>query len=124
MQQTTKITGTRYVLAVKNLELSALYYEQKLGLVTHWKAEGWQLLSRDNFIVMLGECPDDRSAFETVNHSYFAYIDVENIDQLYAELQANGAGIKSPTANESWGQREFSVQTIDGHRIRFGQAII
>ena len=64
MQQATKITGTRYVLAVKNLDLSAKYYEDKLGLVTHWKAGGWQLLSRDRFIVMLGECPDDRSALK------------------------------------------------------------
>ena len=123
MENSPKIIGTRYVLAVKNLEASAHYYEQKLGLTTLWKVEGWQLLYRDAFIVMLGECPDDRSAFETVNHSYFAYVDVENIDVLYAELQATEASIKSPIADEPWGQREFSIQTIDGHRIRFGQAI-
>lgn len=123
MEKSTKITGTRYVLAVKNLEVSAHYYEQKLGLITLWKTDDWQLLYRDTFIVMLGECPDDRSAFETVNHSYFAYVDVKNIDELYTELQATEAGIKGLIVDEPWGQREFSIQTIDGHRIRFGQAI-
>jgi catechol 2,3-dioxygenase-like lactoylglutathione lyase family enzyme len=80
-----KISGTRYVLAVKDLAKSADFYQKQLGFNSIWSGEGWHFLSRDKFIVMLGECPDDRSAFETVNHSYFAYADVENIDSLYEE---------------------------------------
>lgn len=119
-----QITGTRYVLAVKNLEASADFYENKLGCTTHWKADGWQLLYRDKFIVMLGECPDDRSAFETVNHSYFGYVDVDNIDSLYHELKGKGVEIGTPLCDQPWGQREFSIRTIDGHRITFGEAIV
>lgn len=117
------IIGTRYVLAVKDLATSADYYINKLGFKTVWVEGGWHLLYRDRFVVMLGECPDDRSAFETLNHSYFAYIDVMNIDALHDELKLNNVDLLSDLTNEPWGQREFSIRTIDGHRIRFGQKI-
>ena len=120
---TSKITGTRYVLAVQNLAKSAEYYQVQLGFQTWWSGEGWHFLRRDKFIVMLGECPDDRSAFETRNHSYFAYIDVENIDDLFHEYHSKEIEIHQTLANKPWGQREFSIRTIDGHRIMFGQSI-
>jgi catechol 2,3-dioxygenase-like lactoylglutathione lyase family enzyme len=123
MKKMPNITGSRYVLAVKDLTKSAKFYEEQLGFTTHWHIGGWQQLYRDNFIVMLGECPDDRSAFETVNHSYFAYIDVENIDALYEEYRLKYVEILSVPDDKPWEQREFGIRTIDGHRIMFGQAI-
>jgi catechol 2,3-dioxygenase-like lactoylglutathione lyase family enzyme len=119
----SKITGIRYVLAVKDLAKSSDYYKSKLGFESVWSEGGWHLLYREKFIVMLGECPDDRSAFETVNHSYFAYIDVENVDGLYEEYRSRHVEILSEIENKPWGQREFSIRTIDGHRIMFGEAI-
>ena len=76
-KQDSEILSTRYVLAVKDLSKSVNYYKELLGFVTLWAGEGWHFLKRGKFIVMLGECPEDRSAFETKNHSYFAYIDVK-----------------------------------------------
>jgi catechol 2,3-dioxygenase-like lactoylglutathione lyase family enzyme len=118
-----KIIGTRYVLAVKNLAKSAQFYEDQLGFKTRWKEGGLQLLYRGKFIVMLGECPDDRSAFETRNHSYYAYIDVKNVDALYAEYRKKEIDILSKPDDKPWGQREFGICTIDGHRIMFGEGI-
>jgi catechol 2,3-dioxygenase-like lactoylglutathione lyase family enzyme len=115
--------GSRYVLAVHNLKKSAQYYEGKLGFTTVWAGEGWHFLKREKFFVMLGECPDDRSAFETRNHSYFAYIDVENIDALHTEYSDKKVEILSTIEDKPWGQREFSIRTIDGHRIMFGSEI-
>lgn len=117
------IVGTRYVLAVQDLKKSARYYQEKLGFTSVWEGEGWHFLKRENFIIMLGECKDDRSAFETNNHSYFAYIDVENIDSLYKELKDKSIEILAVVEDKPWGQREFAVRTIDGHRIMFGEAI-
>lgn len=74
-------------------------------------------------MVMLGECSDDISAFETNNHSYFAYVDMENIDALYEEYLAKEVQILSELDDRPWGQREFSIRTIDGHRIMFGEEI-
>ena len=79
MHPETHIIGTRYVLAVKNLEESVSYYKAQLGFDSVWTGGGWHFLKREAFFVMRGECPEDKSAFETKNHSYFAYVDVKNI---------------------------------------------
>lgn len=118
-----KITSTRYVLAVQDLAKSAAYYEQKLGFTTWFSGQGWHFLQRGPIKVMLGECSDDRSAFETRNHAYFAYIDVEGIDELYAEYKSKGVEISHKIGDKPWGQREFGIQTIDGHRMMFGEGI-
>jgi catechol 2,3-dioxygenase-like lactoylglutathione lyase family enzyme len=118
-----KITGTRYVVAVKNLRESADFYKSKLGFGTVWENEGWHFLTRDAISIMLGECPDDKPASEINSHSYFAYLEVKNIDLLYAEYQSKEVEILSSIENKPWGQREFSIRTIDGHRITLGEEV-
>ncbi len=120
--KTTKINSTSFVLAVKDLEKSVNFYKNELGFETVWTDDGWHTLQRGAFTVMLGECPDDRSAFETKNHSYFAYINVENVDELYKEYQSKKIDMRQ-ISDKPWGQREFAITTIDGHRITFGEAI-
>ncbi len=117
------ILETRYVLAVQNLAASVKYYLEKLGFTTDWADEGWHQLRRERFVVMLGECPDDRSAYETCNHSYFAYVQVANVDELHKELAGNGVEIHYALGSKPWGMREFGIITIDGHRIMFGQQL-
>ncbi len=117
------IVETRHVLAVQNLAASARYYMEKLGFTSDWAQDGWHQLRRESFVVMLGECSDDRSAFETRNHSYFAYVQVEDVDELYKELLTNGAEIHYALGSKPWGMREFGIITIDGHRIMFGQPV-
>jgi catechol 2,3-dioxygenase-like lactoylglutathione lyase family enzyme len=123
INQKLKIVGTRYVLAVKDLKKSSEYYKNQLGFTTVWDGEGWHFLEREKFIVMLGECPDEKAALEIGDHSYFAYIDIENIDFLYEEFLLKKVEILSKIENKPWGQREFSIRTIDGHRITFGEKI-
>ncbi len=119
----SEILETRYVLAVQNLAISVAHYQEKLGFMTDWAYDGWHQLRRGKFVVMLGECSDDRSAFETRNHSYFAYVQVEGVDELYQELVGRGAEIHYPLGSKPWGMREFGVITVDGHRIMFGQQL-
>lgn len=118
-----KISGTRYVLAVNNLAKSVDFYKTKLGFQTLWEGEGWHFLVRDNIKIMLGECPDDKPASEINCHSYFAYLEVENIDGLYNEFRSKKVEILSDIENKPWGQREFSIRTVDGHRITLGEPI-
>lgn len=120
----TKIIGTRYVLAVNNLEKSANFYKDKLGFQTVWEEDSWHFLARDAIKIMLGECPDDQPASELNCHSYFAYLEVENIDELYKEYNLRQVEILSDIENKPWRQREFSIRTIDGHRITFGEESI
>lgn len=118
-----KISGNRYVLAVNDLAKSADFYKNKLGFQTLWEEGGWHFLVRDGVKIMLGECPDDKPASEINCHSYFAYLEVENIDELYNQYQSKEINILSSIENKPWGQREFSIRTFDGHRITFGEEL-
>jgi len=120
-----RITDFRVVLAVRNLQASTRFYIDVLGFRRDFGdgSDGWSFLSRDGFKVMLGECPDEKPAGELGNHSYVAYVLVEGVDDLYAELEARGANPTSKPVSEPWGLREFGIRTPDGHRIRFGEPV-
>jgi uncharacterized glyoxalase superfamily protein PhnB len=120
-----RIVGSRCVLAVRNLKESTQFYIDVLGFRRDFGdgSDGWSFLSRDNFKVMLGECPDEKPARELGDHSYFVYLTVEGLDQLHQELSARGTQVIAEPENEPWGLREFSIRTPDGHRIRFGEPI-
>ena len=118
-----KVVRTRHVLAIKDLAVEAAYYIDKLGFDRDLTAPGWEFLSFGDFKVMLGECADEMTAEETGNHSWYAHVIVENVDEVYEELISRGANILSKMENKPWGIREFSVVTPDGHRIGFGQLI-
>ncbi len=121
----TRIVESRYVLAVLDLRASTQYYMDVLGCRRDFgdESDGWSFLSRDGFHVRLGECADDRPASELRNHSWFAYLTVEGVDQLHEDLVARGATIIAPLVNEPWGMREFGIRTPDGHRLRFGEPV-
>jgi predicted enzyme related to lactoylglutathione lyase len=72
---------------------------------------------------MLGKCPNANPAAEIGPHRWFAYLDTDGVDQLHAELVANGAVILQPPIDRAYGMREVVVATPDGHRIVFGQDI-
>ena len=117
------LTRTRSVLAVQDLSAAVTYYTEVLGLGIDFTAPGWAFLSRGSFRVMLGECRDAMPARETGDHSYFVYVTVEGIDELYSELSAKGATFTQTPADKPWGMREFGVRTPEGHRIMFGQEL-
>ena len=108
--------------AHENRELSAGYFCDKLGFTLDWAdASDWRLVKRDGERVMLGKCPNDMPAAQLGSHNWFAYLDVENVDDLYAEFASSGAIIRRPPTDTHYGMREMTVATPDGHRIVFGQ---
>ena len=118
-----RMVNTRLVLAVRNLETSAAFYKEVLGCrdVGPDSSSGWNFLSRDGFTVMLGECPDVTPASEIGDHSYVAYVVVDDVDVLHQEIGRRGGERLSEPVTQPWGMREFGIRTPDGHRIRFGQ---
>ncbi len=119
-----RIVASRCVLAVRDLKVSTRYYMDVLGFSRDpIDADGWSFLMRDNFRVMLGECPEEKPAGDLGNHSYFAYWNIEGIDQFYQEVAARGAMVTSRPADKPWGLREFGLSTPDGHRITCGELI-
>ena len=117
------IIGGRYVLAVPNLKLSVNFYINELGFELEAEHPGWAFLKRESFVIMLGECPDAIHPKELGDHSYFAYIDVSNVATIYEEFSSKTVTIRKELTSEPWGMKEFAIETIDGHRIMFGEQI-
>ncbi|HLO95909.1 MAG TPA: VOC family protein [Burkholderiaceae bacterium] len=115
------LTQARTVLAVPRLDRSVAFYREVMGLALDWQEAGWALLSRDGFELMLGECPDALPARDIGDHAYVAYLVVESVDALFAEFSARGVDVIKPLASEAWDMREFGIQTLDGHRLMFGE---
>jgi len=118
------IHKVRFVLAVPDLERSAQYYRDVLGFdVRTIEDPGWRFFEKDTCLIMAGECPDAIPPAELGDHSYFAYLYVDDVDALYENVAARGADITKKLRSEPWGMREFGLRTVDGHRIMFGQIL-
>lgn len=115
-----KFTPYAYVLAVPDLEKSAAYYRDVLGFLIDWtEGDDWRLAQRDGVRLMIGHCPDDKRAAEIGSHSWFGYVEVEDVDELHREFTSRGANSTSPR-DQPYGMREIVVTSPDGHRIVFG----
>ncbi len=118
----TKFTRARFVLAVPNLAASKDFYTRVLGFEEEAiRAEGWAFLSRDAVHLMLGECPDALPVVTLGEHGNFAHILVDDIRSLYDRVREAGGLILAELTDKPWGLTEFSLQTINGHRIVFGE---
>jgi Glyoxalase/Bleomycin resistance protein/Dioxygenase superfamily len=62
----------------------------------------------------VGHCPDAMLPAQTGDHSYFAYLHVDDVDALYTEFVQRGAIVRQPPTDRLWGMREMAVATPDG----------
>lgn len=119
-----KLRAYAFVLAVPDLEKAVAYFQSALGFETEWADGGcWHTLARGDARVMLGHCPDAMPPAQLGDHSYFAYLHVDDVDALHAEFVRRGAIIRLPPADKPWGKREMAVATPDGHRLMVGQSL-
>jgi len=117
---TPRLTPYAHVLAIHDLPGSTAYFEDVLGFARLWDEPGnWQALGRDGVRVMLGRCSEAIAPAELGDHSYFAYIEVDDLDAFHAEIAAKGALVLFPPKDQPWGQREMGVATPEGHRMMF-----
>jgi catechol 2,3-dioxygenase-like lactoylglutathione lyase family enzyme len=116
-----RITAATFVLAVNDLDASREFYCQKLGFVEDFSVEGWSFLSRDACKLRLGHCADAMPIAKCQDHSWFAYLHVRDIGDLYDELVTKNVQIWHKLEAKPWGMREFAIVTPDGHRIVFGE---
>jgi len=130
MGKPNEIISTMYVLAVNDLKQSSDYYRDVLGFEIHPLGDdndddykGWRIFQKDTCSIMAGHCPDAIPPFELGDHSYFAYITMNGIDSYFEQVRERGGRILKTVRDEPWGNREFALQTIDGHRIMFGQRL-
>lgn len=115
------IVGTKFVIAVPDLQKSLAFYRDVLGFeIREIGDPGWRFFIKDACCIMAGECPDATPPVQLGDHSYFAYIEVDEIDGYFQQVKDAGASILKEPRSEPWGMREFAIRTADGHRIMFG----
>jgi predicted enzyme related to lactoylglutathione lyase len=117
------VTRTMYVIAVPDLERSCAFYRDVLGFTVETMGDsnsGWRMLVHGACRIMAGECPDALPPADLGDHSYFAYLVVDDVDAWWTRV-AGRAAIGKPITDEPWNMREFGLRTVDGHRIMVGQ---
>ena len=115
------ITRHAYVLAVPDLARSGAFYRDALGFTVHEMGDpGWRMFVKDECRIMAGACPDALPAQQLGDHSYFAYLTVDDVDAYHARAVRAGAEVTKPLRDEPWGMREFGLRTVDGHRLMVG----
>jgi catechol 2,3-dioxygenase-like lactoylglutathione lyase family enzyme len=119
-----KISKSSFVIAVPDLKSSAEFYRDVLGFKIHTIPDpGWLFYQSGDCRIMAGECPDAIPPSKLGDHSYFAYLQVEEIDGFYRSVVAASADVCKTIRDEPWGMREFGLVTSDGHRIMFGMPV-
>ncbi len=121
---TVRIDSAHPVLAVHDLERSASWYRNVLGAELDDVDPGnWMFCRAGEVTFMLGRCPDVPPAAELGDHSYIAYLYVDDVDGFYRRAVDTGADVLKPPQNEPWGRREIALRSPDGHRFVLGQRI-
>jgi uncharacterized glyoxalase superfamily protein PhnB len=119
-----RIIRSSPVLAVHDLELSGAWYRDVLGCELDDVEPGnWRFCRAGDTIFMLGRCPDVPPAAEIGDHSYVAYLQVDDVDAFHRRAMAAGADVMHPPRDELWGMRELALRSPDGHHFTLGQAI-
>jgi len=118
------ILKSTFVIAVPDLQRSSVFYRDVLGFSIETMGHpGWLRYRLGACTIMAGECRDAVPPAELGDHSYFAYLQVDDVDRYYQSIRASGVVICKPLRDEPWGVREFGVVTADGHRIMFAMAL-
>jgi predicted enzyme related to lactoylglutathione lyase len=122
------VTSISPVFLVADIDRAIAYYRDLLGF--RCEAIGdpphFATAERDQAIILLSRCDEPERIvpnWRIVDKLWDAYIRVDDVDAIYAEVQERGAGIDYTIYNAPHGFREFGVQDPDGHDIAFGQRL-
>lgn len=111
-------------LRVPDIEAAKRFFADTLGFTIGFEGGGYAYVYRDKaaFRMVADEILPPRG-----EGRYTSYIDVDDVDALYAELKPKldllPPGMVAPLCDQEYGQREFTVIGPDGDLIAFGSAI-
>jgi len=111
-------------LRVPDIEAAVTFFTDTLGFKVSIRAGEYAFVYRDDVAFRLVE--DDKLP-PRGNGRYTSYIDVDDVDALYAELKPKldllPAGHVQPPCDQPYGQREIAIIGPDGDLIGFGSPI-
>jgi len=112
---------------VEDLDRAISFFTDILGFAMPFRAEDYVYLHRETVgFRLLEQKGADAAPPGTRRYAY--YVDVRDVDQLYAELKPKletlPKGDVYGPVNQEYGQRELLVLAPDGNLIAFGQQIV
>ena len=117
------------ILFVKNADISAAYYIEKLGFSVVDSVGNppiFFLLRRDGCSLMLIQIKSPEQIvpnWKIHPNTSNAYFWVTDADALHKEFLDRGATIDYGPCDQPYGCREFGIQDMDGYDIAFGQVV-
>lgn len=110
---------------VSDLDQALKFFTGTLGFETLFRAGNYAYIERERVGFRLLEQTGEDGA-PPGNRRFAYYIDVHDVDRLYAELKPRldelPKGDVYGPVDQSYGQRELLVLAPDGNLIAFGQA--
>ena len=113
---------------VRDVVEAAEYYRDVFGfkiLGYYWDPPVFAMVGRDDVVIQFGRI--DRGQTVAPNRArrdeaLDAYIWVNDLDALYAELKEKGAKIVEEPKRQPWNCYEFSVEDAFGFRLVFSES--
>ena len=111
---------------VPDIEQAVAFFEM-LGFTSHFRMGSYAYVQRECAGVRLLQNDDEGNGAPPGNRRFAYYIDVEDIEKLYAELKPKldtlPRGDVHGPADKEYGQRELCILAPDGNLLVFGQSI-
>lgn len=112
---------------VSNLDQALTFFTETLGFEIPLRAANYAYVQRESVGFRILEQTGEDGSPPPGNRRFAYYIDVRDVDGLYAELKPKldllPKGDVYGPVNQSYGQRELLVLAPDGNLIAFGQGI-
>lgn len=122
-----KLKALTPILLVTDVNKSVAFYQKYLDfeVLANVPEEGeWDfaMIQSGAVSIMIQSIKGAENTFDnqTVSSTTILYIDVENIDELYARFNGN-VPILHEMKETFYGTREFSIKDIDGYVVSFAE---
>ena len=121
-----RVNGIAPQLLVDDLDRAVAYYRDVLGFNVDFVYESvYAGVSRDGAAIHLkraAKTVSDR-AHRRENDHLDAYVDVSNVDAIFAEVASRNANVTKGLENQPWRCRDFWVEDVDGYILCFSEGI-
>jgi len=114
-----KLQKAAPVLASLDMDETMAQYTEQLGFRKGFHDANYGVIARDEIELHFWKT-DDKIHPENTS----CYIQVENVDALFTEMQA--AGVVHPNGHledKPWGMREFAILDVHGNLLKFGESL-
>ena len=117
------------ILSVKDVDASVAFYTEKLGFTHSFSLPGPDGNNAFAFVglgktVAIGLSREDVTEARGQGVDFMIYLpEDQDIDTVYADIQARGVTIKSEIGTKYWGDRTFSVRDPDGYHLTMAATV-